>query len=881
MKKALLTTLFVSLAAITLRADLIYYEPFNYLNGPTIAVATNLDGTTNWFRHSGSTSPSDSLINNQRLEVSTSPARTDDVHRKMAAAYTNSVMPLYASFTVNVTTLPTANGAYFAHFLASATAFNCRIWALTGNPNGTSNVFSALPGTYRLGISAGTIATPSKIFPVDLATNTTYQVVVGWDPVTLFAGTIWVNPISSADFSLTSNDAVSPVAELGFAFRQATGFGGFLSVSNLAVSTTFDEAATNVWSTNAVSPLVVYQPKGGTNFIADPVTVSAVAAGQGQAGMTYQWLKDGALVSNPNGNSNVFAIASATVSDTGNYQLVATTPFGLSATSAVAFVWVTNAPVPPSFTTQPATNSTVFFHQNVALHVATIGPPPINYQWYQGNTALSDNANFSGTLSDTLTITDVFTNNGTTGTYHCDASNPYGTTHSSNAVVAAVAPPYVSIAYLRTLVDPSTYLATNSSLRWTASGTVTTFTNVTTGDTASYYLQDGTGGLNIFVTRGSSWRPPQGASVTFVGWLSSFSSTLELEADASDATTSFTINTNGDGSIITNALPAPVVIPFGITNDLAFCEKSLEGKTVMLTNVFFGTNAGTIISTAANTVVTVTNGAGETFTLLFSSQDLDTAGQTLPEFAYSVIGVFNQNLNNAVVPRNQGYQVEVTRFVDIVTDAPPAVTVSATHIGNKTALSWENVAWDNVNFSYASNYSYSVLGSASVEGPYTPVTTYQAVMMGVGETPANGSRALGFGTVGLNADQTQITVNMSFSGLSAAATAAHIHGPGGAGTNASVLFPFTGVPAGTSGAIPEQTFNITPTQLGYLQNGYLYMNVHNSVFPGGEIRGQIVLVPAVGLTFANTSFTNTAPTTATYNDTGASGGQKFYKVTSP
>jgi hypothetical protein len=547
----------------------------------------------------------------------------------------------------------------------------------------------------------------------------------------------------------------------------------------------------------------------------------------------------------------------------------------------VAFLWVTNAPVPPTFTTQPATNSTVFFHQNVTLHVATIGPPLISYQWYQGNTALSDNANFSGTLSDTLTITDVFTNNGTTGTYHCDASNPYGTTHSSNAVVAAIAPPYVSLAYLRTLVDPTTYLATNSNLRWTASGTVTTFTNLTTGDTSSYYLQDGTGGVNIFVTRGSGWRPPQGVSVTFVGWLSSFSSTLELEADTNDLTTSFMINTNTDGSYITNALPAPVVIPFGITNDLAFCEKSLEGKTVMLTNVFFGANAGTVISTAANTAVTVTNAAGETFTLLFSSQDLDTAGQTLPGFAYSVIGVFNQNLNNAAVPRNQGYQIEVTRFVDIVTDAPPAVTVSATHTGNKTTLSWENVPWDNVNFSYASNYSYSVLGSASVEGPYTPVSTYQAVMLGVGEVPANGSRALGFGTVGLSADQTRITVNMHFSGLSAPASAAHIHGPGGAGTNASVLFPFTGVPAATSGAIPEQSFNITPTQLGYLQNGYLYMNVHNSVFPGGEIRGQIVLVPSVGLTFANTSFTNTAPTTATYDDTSANGSQRFYKVTSP
>src|SRR5207244_11778669 len=112
-----------------------------------------------------------------------------------------------------------------------------------------------------------------------------------------------------------------------------------------------------------------------------------------------------------------------------------------------------------------------------------------------------------------------------------------------------------------------------------------------------------------------------------------------------------------------------------ITNDLAFCENTLEGSIVMLTNVFFGANAGTVISTNNNFPITVTNAEGETFTLFFAPQDLDTAGQTLPSFAYSVIGVFNQSLGNAVSPRNQGYEVAVSRFSDIVTNPPPAPTV--------------------------------------------------------------------------------------------------------------------------------------------------------------------------------------------------------------
>jgi len=230
--------------------------------------------------------------------------------------------------------------------------------------------------------------------------------------------------------------------------------------------------------------------------------------------------------------------------------------------------------------------------------------------------------------------------------------------------------------------------------------------------------------------------------------------------------------------------------------------------------------------------------------------------------------------------------VTVTRFSDIVTDAPPAVVIGQTHVGEKSTLSWTNVPWDNATYSYGSNYAYSVLAATNVSGPYTPVRRYEAVLLGVNENPGNVSRAIGFGTVGVSADQTKIFVNMSFQGLSAPASAAHIHGPGGINssgvpTNAPVLFGFTGVPAATAGTIPEQTFNVVATNITQLANGYYYMNVHNGPFSGGEIRGQLFLVPATGLTAPNSSFLNTTPTTATYVDPSAGGSQKYYRVVSP
>jgi hypothetical protein len=416
----------------------------------------------------------------------------------------------------------------------------------------------------------------------------------------------------------------------------------------------------------------------------------------------------------------------------------------------------------------------------------------------------------------------------------------------------------VSIAYLRTLVDDN-FIATNTTQLWQVTGTVTTFTNLTTGNTASYYIQDATAGINLFATFGQTFRPQLGDVVNLVGFLQSFQGNLELEADTvNNPATLYTVLSNNLA-----LLPAPTVIPYNaITNNVKLAE-TLEGSVVMLTNVFF-TNSALVISTAANMTTLVTNASGQNFSLLFSSQDLDTAGQTLPPFAYTVRGILAQNTNSPNGNLNRGYQLTVSKFSDIVTDAPPAMTLSQSHTGTVTALSWDAVP-------YA--YSYTVLASSDVTGPYLPTAGYQAHMLAANEVPGNRSTGTGFGTVELSPDETTITVNMTFNGLTAPATVAHIHGPAGAGTNASVLFPFTGVPAATSGSIPQQTFAINATQVGYLKNGLLYMNVHNANFPGGELRAQLLPVPSAGLTFTNAS--------GFYNDRNATNGATFYRVVSP
>src|SRR2546426_12583119 len=93
---------------------------------------------------------------------------------------------------------------------------------------------------------------------------------------------------------------------------------------------------------------------------------------------------------------------------------------------------------------------------------------------------------------------------------------------------------------------------------------------------------------------------------------------------------------------------------------------------------------------------------------------------------------------------------------------------------------------------------------------------FDANLLGTSENPPNASPGTGFGQVVLNNAQTQITVDENWSGLTAGATASHIHGPATPSQNAPVIFPFSGVPNATSGAIPTQSFSITPSQVSDL-----------------------------------------------------------------
>jgi CHRD domain/PEP-CTERM motif len=117
-------------------------------------------------------------------------------------------------------------------------------------------------------------------------------------------------------------------------------------------------------------------------------------------------------------------------------------------------------------------------------------------------------------------------------------------------------------------------------------------------------------------------------------------------------------------------------------------------------------------------------------------------------------------------------------------------------------------------------------------------------LTGSQETPPNLSAAAGGGIATFDSSLDTISVSLFFTGLSAPATASHIHlGP--PGVAGPVIVSFVSVtPSATSGSIVG-TFAFPTADIPDLLAGDTYFNIHDSVFPGGEIRGQLVpvLVP--------------------------------------
>jgi hypothetical protein len=136
------------------------------------------------------------------------------------------------------------------------------------------------------------------------------------------------------------------------------------------------------------------------------------------------------------------------------------------------------------------------------------------------------------------------------------------------------------------------------------------------------------------------------------------------------------------------------------------------------------------------------------------------------------------------------------------------------------------------------------------------------------EVPPVATGATGKGTVVISADGSTITYLVTYTGLSGAANAAHIH-TGAVGVNGGVILPLTAGASPMSGTLTSADFAASGSVTTFaqavaaIQAGTTYINIHTAANPGGEIRGQIgVTVAAPAPTPTPTPAPTAAPTAA-------------------
>ena len=141
--------------------------------------------------------------------------------------------------------------------------------------------------------------------------------------------------------------------------------------------------------------------------------------------------------------------------------------------------------------------------------------------------------------------------------------------------------------------------------------------------------------------------------------------------------------------------------------------------------------------------------------------------------------------------------------------------------------------------------------------------TYKGVLSGAAEVPATASAGSGSVVITYTAATHVMVVTGNFSGLSGTSTSAHIHCCIDPASNVMVATQtpsFSGFPLGVTAGSYSNNFDLTLTSsfnsafitahggtaagaeialLAGFATGTAYLDIHSTVFPGGEIRAQL------------------------------------------
>ncbi len=276
-------------------------ENFNYANGSLITNSSFV-----WSAHSGTTGQTQVISGKAQL----SQNQTEDVHANLPGG-PYSIGNLYASFTVNFSSLPSGSGNYFLHFHVSSSTFRGKVFATTSG---------ATSGKFLLGVENN--GTPIVTIPFDLSLNTDYTFVLRYSNATP-ATTLWLNPSAESDTSNRADATDSTTAQSisAISLRQSNSGGGMgiLTFDNLLVGTNFADVVPP-----GTEPSITAQPQ--SQAVSAGANVTFTVSASGSQPLSYQWNFNGGPINGATASSLV--LNGVTAGDAGSYDVVITNLFG-------------------------------------------------------------------------------------------------------------------------------------------------------------------------------------------------------------------------------------------------------------------------------------------------------------------------------------------------------------------------------------------------------------------------------------------------------------------------------------------------------------------------------------------------------------------------
>lgn len=250
-------------------------------------------------------------------------------------------------------------------------------------------------------------------------------------------------------------------------------------VSNSAGNVTSNNASLTV-NPDPLAPSITTQHASQTITVGGTATFSVTAAGT--APLNYQWRKNGVAISGA--TSSRYTTPAETTADTGAlFSVVVSNSVG-TATSNSAALTVNPAPVAPTITTQPS-SQTIVAGQTAAFSVTASGTAPLTYQWQKNGVTIG-----GATSSTYTTPSETTSDNG--ALFTVVVSNSAGSVTSSAATLTvnpvppgALTPSAATLTFGNVIVSSSSVLGVTFKNSGTVNITVSTVTISGAGFTAS------------------------------------------------------------------------------------------------------------------------------------------------------------------------------------------------------------------------------------------------------------------------------------------------------------------------------------------------------------------------------------------------------------